>query len=158
MNAGELAREKLERLQAALVLETDAARKFRLEQEIEEAKAQVRAFGGDLKEDFQKQQSHEIVDKSVKLEKSEAGVVVTGDNSVIHVDTSQKLVLPFLLMGGFIFMGILIVVLILSLGEKSSDTTIQISGENGVNIKNSAGNVNFSHSAPSRPSLGKEEE
>lgn len=50
MAAGDLAREKLARLQEAWVLETDAARKFKLAKEIEEAKAQVREFGGKIED------------------------------------------------------------------------------------------------------------
>ena len=157
MTAGDLAREKLARLQEAWVLETDAARKFRLEKEIEEAKAQVREFGGDLGAVSMTHQENSGVNKSVNFKNSRADVVVTGDNSVINVNASQKSVVIWILSGTIVLICILLIVLTMNSGGKTSNTTIQITGDKGTNISNVGGNVDFSQTIPSRPSDKAEE-
>lgn len=153
MTAGDLAREKLARLQEAWVLETDAARKFRLEKEIEETKAQVREFGGDLGVASMAAEKQYTTDKSISLENSQAGILTTGGNTVIHINPqpnpqqSQKSKLLWFLGGGGILIVIGLVIFFMS-GGKTNDINTQVSsGVASPNIKNNSGDITINYTA-----------
>lgn len=88
-----LAQKKLQQLQKALILETDTAVKFKLQQEIQALEKQLCGFGVNQ------------VDKSVN-----------GDNHRINIIKPQQ---KFILFFGVVAM-IIIVVLVLNMDSKSS--------------------------------------
>ncbi len=146
MTVGELAREKLARLQEAWVLETDASRKFKLEKEIEETEAQVRAFGETSEPFSMTKQKLRNTDKSINLKDSQAAIPATGDNTVDYINQNQKPKLLYWLLGGGGIIVIGLVIFFMS-GGNTNNVNVQVShGAGSPNISNS-GSINFNYTA-----------
>ncbi|MDD2815478.1 MAG: hypothetical protein PHP00_07035 [Thiotrichaceae bacterium] len=78
----DLCQEKLHNLQEARILETDPSRKFKLQKEIEELKAQCEEFASNLGHKLRTGTGN---NRAVNIQDSNVGAVITGDGNTLNI-------------------------------------------------------------------------